>query len=115
MPSREKSLIADIMGYAVSLRGGLLFLCGRFPMRTSRFATVAVLLLACAGCSSTYYSAWEKAGYHKRDILVSRVQKARDGQQAAKEQFQTTLDHFKAVTGFQGGNLEAKYKALSAE
>ena len=84
-------------------------------MRSYRLATVAVLLLACCGCQGTYFNAWEKLGYHKRDILVSRVQKARDGQEAAKEQFQSTLDKFKAVTGFKGGDLEAKYKALSTD
>ena len=67
------------------------------------------------GCQGTYYNMWEKLGYHKRDILVERVGKARDGQQAAKEQFQTTLERFKTVTNFSGGNLEAKYNDLSAE
>jgi hypothetical protein len=70
---------------------------------------------AAGGCTSTYYAAWEKLGYHKRDIMVSRVQKARDGQQAAKEQFQTTLDRFKAVAKVDGGDLEAKYKELQKE
>jgi hypothetical protein len=81
--------------------------------------TAAILLLATltafAGCQSTYFAAWEKLGYPKRDILVSRVQKAKDGQQAAKQQFQSTLDHFKAVTGFKGGDLETKYDELSSE
>jgi hypothetical protein len=76
---------------------------------------VAAVVLAAGGCQSTYFAAWEKLGYHKRDIMVSRVQKARDGQQAAKEQFQTTLDRFKAVTKFNGGDLEAKYKELQSE
>ncbi len=72
----------------------------------------AVILV---GCSSAYYSMWEKLGYEKRDILVSRVQDARDEQQDAKKQFQSTLDQFKAITNFDGGDLEAKYKKLSAE
>jgi hypothetical protein len=77
--------------------------------------TLLALLLALAGCQSTYYNAWEKLGYPKRDILVSRVEKARDGQVAVKEQFQTTLERFKAVTGFKGGDLEAKYSELNSE
>jgi hypothetical protein len=68
-----------------------------------------------AGCSSAYYSMWEKLGYEKRDILVSRVQDARDEQQDAKKQFQTTLERFQELTHFDGGDLEAKYKKLSAE
>ena len=44
-----------------------------------------VSLVSAAGCQNTYYKAWEKLGYAKRDILVSRVENARDDQQAAKE------------------------------
>ena len=40
-----------------------------------------------AGCESTYYSAMEKLGVEKRDILVDRVEAARDSQEAAKAQF----------------------------
>jgi hypothetical protein len=75
-------------------------------------AAALTLLFLLAGCQNTYYKAWEKLGYEKRDILVSRVVKARDDQQAAKEQIKTTLQQFQEVTGFQGGNLEAKYKKL---
>ena len=74
---------------------------------------VSVMMLA--GCESTYYDIWEKLGYQKRDILVERVGKARDGQLAAKEQFQTTLEKFKSVTNFNGGDLEKKYNELSDE
>ena len=78
-------------------------------------AVIVLLALTQMGCQGTYYNMWEKLGYHKRDILVERVGKARDGQQAAKEQFQTTLERFKSVTNFSGGDLEAKYNDLSAE
>jgi hypothetical protein len=74
-----------------------------------------VLMVMQAGCQSTYYDIWEKLGWAKRDILVERVGKARDGQQAAKEQFQTTLQKFKGVTNFNGGDLEKKYNELSDE
>jgi hypothetical protein len=66
------------------------------------------------GCSSMYYAAWEKLGYEKRDILVSRVTEARDDQTAAKQQFKSTLDQFKELTGFSGGDLEAEYKKLKS-
>ena len=59
-------------------------------------------------------TAWEKLGYAKRDILVSRVEKARDTQTEAKQQFASTLDQFKALTGFNGGELEAEYAKLNA-
>jgi ElaB/YqjD/DUF883 family membrane-anchored ribosome-binding protein len=74
---------------------------------------IAALSLT-TGCKSAYYKTWEKLGWAKRDILVDRVKDARDDQEAAKKQFQTTLDQFKAVTGFNGGDLEAKYKKLNS-
>lgn len=73
----------------------------------------AVLLLA--GCSSTYYGAMEKFGIAKREILVDRVEKTRDAQNAAKEQFASALDHFLAVTKADGGELQKKYDALNRE
>jgi len=66
------------------------------------------------GCSTAYYDAWEKLGYEKRDILVSRVEKARDEQTDAKQQFASTLDEFKSLTGFNGGDLEAEYDKLNS-
>lgn len=76
---------------------------------------VAVVLLALAGCQNAYYSTWEKLGWAKRDILVDRVEKARDAQEGAKEQFKTTLERFQELTGFSGGDLEAQYKRLNHE
>jgi predicted nucleic acid-binding Zn-ribbon protein len=78
---------------------------------------VAALLVAgvITGCQSAYYGAMEDLGYHKRDILVSRVKKARDTQSEAKEQFVTALESFKAVVDFEGGELESKYKTLKKE
>jgi hypothetical protein len=75
--------------------------------------TLAVfLLLAPAGCSSTYYSFWEKLGYEKRDIFVERVVDARDSQAAAKDQFVAALDRLQELTGFEGGELEAGYRKM---
>lgn len=64
------------------------------------------------GCSSAYYGAMEKVGYEKRHILADRVENGREAQQAAQEQFRSALDRFKAISGFQGGELEAKYDEL---
>lgn len=73
----------------------------------------AVSLLA--GCSTAYYAAWEKLGYHKRDILKERVVEARDEQEAASEQFKDALTKLKEVYGFDGGDLEKGYRQLQAE
>ena len=86
-------------------------------MRThvGRLLPVVALLLALGGCSSTYYAAWEKLGYQKRDILVARVRDARNDEEAAKKQFQTTLQRFEEVTHFNGGDLEAEYNKLNTD
>jgi len=71
-------------------------------------------IMVCS-CSSAYYGTMEAFGVHKREILVDRVGEARDEQSEAKEQFQTALERFKALTGFQGGDLENLYEKLADE
>lgn len=74
--------------------------------------SLTILLLPISGCQTAYYQTMEKLGVHKRDVLVSRVEKARDSQQEAKEQFASALEQFSAVVKFSGGDLEAKYRTL---
>ena len=79
-----------------------------------RSAAIVALLLMVVGCSAAYYRALETIGIEKRDILVDRVESARDAQNDAKEQFQTALDQYRAVVGFDGGELEEVYNRLNA-
>jgi hypothetical protein len=67
------------------------------------------------GCSSAYYNTMEKFGVHKRNIMVDRVEEARDSQKAAEKQFASALDQFKSVVAVDGGNLESVYKKLNSE
>ncbi|MGQ9427383.1 DUF2959 domain-containing protein [Gilvimarinus sp. F26214L] len=76
-------------------------------------AFAAVFLLI--GCQSAYYSTMERFGVHKRDILVDRVEDARDAQADGQEQFTSALDQFRAMVEFEGGELEERYDALNAE
>ena len=85
----------------------------RFRLAVPMLAFVAAPLVV--GCSSAYYSTMETFGVHKRDILVDRVEKGREEQEAAKEQFQTTLEAFQELTTFDGGDLEKLYKKLNKE
>ena len=62
-----------------------------------------------------YYSTMEKFGQEKRDILVKRVDKARDSQQETQEVFQDALKQFGAVVKFDGGDLQKQYDKMSAE
>jgi Skp family chaperone for outer membrane proteins len=67
------------------------------------------------GCSSAYYNTMEKFGVHKRDIMVSRVEEARDSQKDAEKQFTSALEQFKSVVAVDGGNIEPIYKKLNKE
>lgn len=80
-----------------------------------RLLLLSFALLTLAGCQSAYYSAMEKVGLHKRDILVDRVEDARDSQQQAKEQFKDALERYRSVVQVEGGELEERYEALNSE
>ncbi len=79
------------------------------------YTALLVIAPALGGCERTYYKTMEVFGYHKRDLLVERVEDARDAQEDAKEQFQSALEKFSAVVNFKGGELEDKYKELKDE
>lgn len=83
-----------------------------FPLLT---CGMVLLSLTAFGCQSVYYDAMEKIGYHKRDLMVSNVEKARDAQQEAKEQFKSALDQFTKTLNIEGGELQDKYDVLNAE
>ena len=67
-----------------------------------------------SGCSSTYYDAMEKLGYEKRDILISRVQDARDAQSEVQETFRSALEQFQSVVDTPDTPLKARYEQLQA-
>ena len=72
-------------------------------------------LLFLVACQSAYYSAAEKVGYPKRDILVDRVEQSRDAQQVAEVQFQSALEQLSALAEYDGGDLEDMYDAMVSE
>jgi len=75
---------------------------------------IAVLFVL-GGCSKAYYGAMEKVGIHKRDILVDRVEGARDAQSEAQEQFKSALEQFGAVIKIENTDLKKAYEKLNAE
>lgn len=74
-----------------------------------------LVLLNLGGCAASYYSAMEKVGVHKRDIMIDRVGAARDAQLEAKEQFQSALEEFTRVVTVKDGDLEKQYRKLNAQ
>jgi len=73
------------------------------------------LFLLAGGCSSLYFSALDSIGIPKRDIMVHRVEAARDTQQETKAQFRSALEKFTALSHYQGGELESVYQQLNDE
>ncbi len=85
------------------------------PTRRLLTAALGAGSLAILGaCASTYYSAMERFGVEKRDILVDRVKLARGEQADAQEVFTSALDEFRALVDVDGGDLERKYDKLNA-
>ena len=65
------------------------------------------------GCQSAYYSAMEQVGYHKRDIMVDRVEDAKQSQQDAQQEFTSALEALSALTQFDGDELETIYNQIN--
>ncbi len=85
---------------------------------TRHFVCLSFLLflfVLANGCSSAYYGAMEKMGIHKRDILVDRVEDARDAQTEAQEQFKSALEQFSSVVQVENTDLKAAYENLNSE
>ena len=74
---------------------------------------ILILILLLSACTTMYLEGLEKVGIPKRDVMVYRVEKARDTQQETKEQFKSALEQFTAATNFKGGDLEATYTRLN--
>jgi hypothetical protein len=84
-------------------------------MKRRLISGLLVSLLIITGCKSAYYSAWEKFGVYKRDLLKKKVIAARDDEKAAGEQFKSALTRLTELYGFSGGNLEKTYDSLNSE
>jgi hypothetical protein len=77
--------------------------------------TSVLLAIMLVACQTAYYEAAETFGRHKRDILVDRVEAARDSQSEAEEQFQSAQEQLLALTRFDGGELQDVYENLADE
>lgn len=73
----------------------------------------ANLVLLLTGCQTAYYSAMEKVGVHKRDILVDRVEEAKESQEVSQQEFQSALERLSLLINFDGGELQAVYEELN--
>ncbi|CAH6796626.1 DNA repair protein [Vibrio chagasii] len=74
---------------------------------------IVLSIFTLTGCQSAYYSAMEQVGYHKRDIMVDRVEDAKESQQDAQEEFTSALEALSSLTNFSGGDLEDMYNKIN--
>ena len=84
--------------------------------RGNRLALITALFaLALAGCSTIYYSVWEKLGWEKRDLLRDGIEEVREDQQEVSEQFESALEQIKALYGMDESDLSRQYDKLKNE
>ncbi|MCB2218362.1 MAG: DUF2959 domain-containing protein [Desulfobulbaceae bacterium] len=57
----------------------------------------------------------EKVGIHKRDIMVDRVEDARNAQEDAQQQFKDALEQFGSVVALKETDLKKSYDRLNGE
>jgi hypothetical protein len=86
----------------------------RLPLRALWLLSL-VALLSLSACRSLEYSAYEKVGIYKRDLLKKRVVAARDAEHGAQQEFKDALTRLKEMTGYDGGELEKRYRLLQAD
>ncbi len=67
---------------------------------------VVLGLILLNGCSTAYYSAWEKLGKEKRHLLKDNVEDVQDSQTKAQEEFKDALTRMKELTNFEGGEVD---------
>lgn len=80
-----------------------------------RLSIVLAVVALVTACETVKLSALEQLGFEKREVLTGRIEKARDSQEDAKEQFESALAQFKSVVNFDGGDLEEIYNQLNDE
>jgi methyl-accepting chemotaxis protein len=84
-------------------------------MRHAKWIFLLTTVISLTACETVVYDALEKVGYHKRDILIDRIDAAQASQTEGQEQFKSALEHFKSVINFDGGDLEVTYDQLNDE
>jgi len=74
---------------------------------------LTLALSACGTVQKAQYSALEKVGIHKRDILVDRIEDTSETQEETKKQFQSAYDELASLISVDDGGLEKKYKRMA--
>ena len=70
-------------------------------------------LAACGTAQKIQYSAMEKVGIHKRDILIDRIEKTSNLQEETKQEFKSAYEQLTELVGVTDQKFESHYKALA--
>ena len=84
-------------------------------MRHAKWIFLLTTVISLTACETVVYDALEKVGYHKRDILIDRIDAAQASQTEGQEQFKSALEQLKSVINFDGSDLEVTYDQLNDE
>lgn len=79
---------------------------------------LSVMILGMAGCATAnkvYYAGMEKVGFHKRDIMVSRVEDVQESQKEAQVEFKSALEQFGSLVNIKDSNLKRAYEKFNDE
>lgn len=80
-----------------------------------RSLVAVIMVISISACETVVLDTLERVGIPKRDVLVNRVEKARDSQTDAQEQFASALDEFASVVKLQQTDLKTAYETLNDE
>lgn len=83
-------------------------------MRALAASLCCLMLIGCTSVvQDAYYGTLEKFGIEKREILVDRVEEAKESQEEAQTQFKSALEEFSTLINFDGGELQDAYENLN--
>lgn len=83
--------------------------------RPLALAATFLLVATVGGCSAAYYAAMEQLGWEKRDILVNRIEVARDALRAAARRVTTAWQVVERASAAEAGPVAARLRTALAD
>ena len=82
-------------------------------MKVFLLGLLVLSVSACGTAQKVQYSALEKVGVHKRDILVDRIEKTSEVQEQTKKEFKSAYQELTSLVKTDDRGLEDNYKKLA--
>lgn len=97
------------VGRPVDYEGG--FMITQKNVRVIAAALIIAVLVSVTGCGGAY----KASGQYKRELMLNRIEKARQCHEKAKGQFETLLANYMSIVDANGGDIRTKYNKLNRE